>query len=126
MEEASTERGQIKFNLDPSSPESKIGFTTIEKEELETLAEEYGFPSLSAFLRYMVHLGMNTVVEQDPTKQLQDERDHDAVTIRELIPENKENAIDVRDELPDKFEDNVLDIVDEDPQINRDGWLVYR
>ena len=126
MEEASTERGQIKFNLDPSSPESKVGFTTIEKEELKTLAEEHGFPSLSAFLRHMVYLGMNTVVEQDPTKQLQDETDHDAVTVRELIPEGEENAIDVRDELPDKFEDNVLDIVDEDPKINREGWLVYR
>jgi hypothetical protein len=126
MEEASTERGQIKFNLDPSSPGSKVGFTTIEKEELKTLAEQHGFPSLSAFLRHMVYLGMNTVVEQDPTKQLQDETDHDAVTVRELIPEGEENAIDVRDELPDKFENNVLDIVDEDPKINREGWLVYR
>lgn len=127
MEEATNERSQIKFNLNPSSPESKVGFSTteMEKDELKSLAEEHGFSSLSSFLRHMVYLGKNTLVEEDPTNQSQDAVNDNAVTIRELIPEGSENAIDVRDELPQKFEDSVLDIIDEDPEINREGWLIY-
>lgn len=126
MEKATTDRDQVKFLLDPSSQESRVGYTTLEKEELDELAEEYGFPSRSSFLRHMVQLGMNTLVQQDPTRKTAIQSEDSAVTIRELIPKGKENAVDVRDELPELIEEQLLDIVDRDTVVEREGWMVYR
>lgn len=126
MEKATTDRDQVKFLIDPSSQESRVGYTTLEKEELDELADEYGFPSRSSFLRHMVQLGMNTLVQQDPTSKTSGQSEDSAVTIRELIPEGEKNAVDIRDELPELIEQQLLDIVDQDPEIERDGWMVYR
>jgi len=123
----STERQRLVFRLNPDDPDSQVTFRTTRRDELEEIYEEYGFPSRSAFLRCMVQLGIENlkreyVQEENP----QDVERSESITIREMIPKGEENAVDVRDELPEMIENDLLDIVDQDPEINRSGWKVYR
>jgi len=95
---------------------------------MDEIYEEYGFPSRSAFLRCMVELGIQNLTKD----YLQDEHDTqeaegvEAKTIREMVPQGEENAVDVRNKLPEMIENELLDIVDQDPEIKRSGWEVYR
>lgn len=121
----------INFRIDPDRRESQVRFneTVDTKEELDEKAQEYGFHSRAAFLRHMVRLGMNTLVEQDPVKNDQSSKtpDEKPVTIRELVPEGEENAVDMTDEFWEEIlRDRMLDIVEEDPEIKRDGYSVYK
>lgn len=102
-----------------------ITSTELQLNELDDAAQKYDFASRSEAARYFMNLGMRSFVANDPRNQSRSENDN-AVTIRELIPEGKENAISIRDELSELIDDNILDIVDNDPEINRDGWEVYR
>jgi len=102
-----------------------ITSTELQLNELDEAAERYDFASRSEAARFFLNLGMRSFVANDPRNQSRSEED-DAVTIRELIPEGKENAISIRDELPKLIDDNILDIVDNDPEIKREGWEVYR
>ncbi len=102
-----------------------ITSTELQLNELDDAAQKYDFASRSEAARYFMNLGMRSFVANDPRNQSRSESDN-AVTIRELIPEGKENAISIRDELSELIDDNILDIVDNDPEINRDGWEVYR
>lgn len=125
------EKDSIGFDIEPGNPESNMSWRApvTTKEELEEKVDEYGFPSRAAFLRHMVRLGMNTLVEQDPvnTNQNTGDQEGDPVTIRELIPEGEENAVDMTDELWDEIlRDRMLDIVEQDPEIERDGFRIYR
>jgi len=78
----------------------------------------------------MVELGIQNLTKE----YLQEEgKDHtqksegpEAITIREMVPEGEDNAVDVRNELPQMIESDLLDIVDQDPEINRSSWEVYR
>jgi hypothetical protein len=100
--------------------------------ELETdppmAIDRDGFPSRSAFLRCMVELGIQNLTKDylQNEEGTQDVGRSDAKTIREMVPEGKENAVDVRNELPEMIENELLDIVDQDPEIKRSGWEVYR
>jgi hypothetical protein len=102
------------------------GYETIRKDEIEEYVEKYGFPSKAAFFRAALSAGIATMEHLDPHEVDSNSQAPDAVTIRDLIPDGKENAVDVRDELPEMIEDDLLDIVDNDPEIVRDGWLVYK
>lgn len=128
------DRDRISFHIDPNDPKGQEGSLSWReplgtKEEIDEKAEEYGFPSRAAFLRCMLRLGMNTLVEQDPIKSdySSEPQEEDPVTIRELIPDGEENAVDITDELwEDILRDEMLDIVEQDPAIKRDGFSVYK
>ena len=123
-----TERHRLVFRMNPDDPDSTVSFRTTRRDEMDEVYEEYGFPSRSAFLRCMVELGIQNLTKD----YLQDESDTqdsggiEAKTIREMVPEGEENAVDVRNELPEMIENELLDIVDQDPEIKRSGWEVYR
>ena len=127
-----TERHRMVFRMNPEDPDSQMSFRTTRRDEMDKIYGEYGFPSRSAFLRCMVELGIQNLTkdylhdENDPEDCSQEVRDSEAKTIREMIPEEKENAVDVRNELPGMIEEELLDIVDQDPEIKRSGWEVYR
>ena len=96
-------------------------------EEFVEFADTY-FHSKSAAARHLIALGMRSFVQNDPRNmpETPDQQDSSAVTIRELIPEGEENAVDIRDELLEKIDDQLLEIVNSDPEITLDGWEVYR
>lgn len=129
--ELEVERKNISFTID-STPNDRVQdslrVAAHEKERLEELAEEQGFPSRSAFIRTMVYLGLNTFVEQHPSNtETEHENETDAVTIRELVPEGEENAVGLTDEfLEDIVKERMIDIVENDPEIERDGLKIYR
>lgn len=125
------ERETIAFRLDPSEPESQVKWraATGTKEEIDKKAEKNGFPSRSAYLRTMFRLGENTLIEQDPTKKSStaETQDDNSVTIRELVPEGQENAVDMTDEFWEEIlRDEMLNIVEQDPEIKRDGYDIYK
>jgi len=128
-----TESEHIGFEINPQSPGTdQIAFNggSGSRERYNKLAEEYGFPSRAAFLRHMVQLGMNTLVEQDPTNKQSSTttaQNDDPVTIRELIPEGEENAVDITSEFWEEIlRDEILDIVEQDPEIKRNGFYAYK
>lgn len=126
--EGTTERHRLVFRMIPDDPDSQVSFRTTRKNKIDEISDEYGFPSRSAFLRSMIELGIQNLTKEylqyeDDTRCVSDS---EAATIREMIPEGEENAVDVRDDLPEIIEKKLLDIVDDDPEINRSGWEVYR
>lgn len=128
---STVERDDISVRLDPERIKSKVQWTGAvgRRGELDDLAEEYGFPSRSAFLRCMIRMGMNSLVENDPVEANQRSKTQDdtAVTIRDLIPEGEENAVDMTDEFWDEIlRDQMLDIVEQDPNIERSGYKIHR
>jgi hypothetical protein len=101
-----------------------LQFTTAEhhKEELKEAAEELGL-SRSAAIRHWIEIGRRSTIVNDPRND--PERKSESNPVKELIPEGKENSVDIRDELPQLIEDALIDIVDEDDEIQRDGFEVY-
>ena len=128
-----TESEHIGFEINPQTGGShqivwKGGSGS--REKYDKLTEEYGFTSRAAFLRHMVHLGMNTLVEQDPTNKQSSTttaQNDNPVTIRELIPQGEENAVDITSEFWEEvLRDEILDIVEQDPEIKRNGFYAYK
>lgn len=126
------DRGTTRVDIMPDPDPDRDGYIGYRGNDphvdrITELKEEYDFPSRAAFLRCMVQLGMNSMVQNDPRnkKRIGNPGD-EPVTIRELVPEGKENSVDLREELPTIIEEKLLDIVDEDDQINRDGWSVWK
>jgi metal-responsive CopG/Arc/MetJ family transcriptional regulator len=123
-----TERHRLIFRMDPDDPDTKVSFRTTRRDEIDEIYEEYGFPSRSAFLRCMVELGLQNLTKDyyQNEDEVQDAEESEAKTIREMIPQGEENAVDVRNDLPEMIENELLDIVDRDAKIKRSGWKVYR
>ncbi len=121
------EKERLSFRLDPDDPET-VSPIVLEKEELKEYAEEFGFPSLSAFLRSMIYMGMRASVDENPyNKETQSTEPDQAATIREFVPEGEENAVDMTDEFWDDILRNaMLDVVENDPEINRDGFMIHK
>jgi DNA-binding MarR family transcriptional regulator len=99
-------------------------FSTAEhhKEELTEAAEELGM-ARSAAIRHWIEIGRRSMIENDPRNK--PEQKSESNPIRDLIPKGEDNAVDIRDELPQLIEDALIDIVDEDEEITRDGFDVY-
>lgn len=104
--------------------DKNLQFTTSEhhKEKLAEAAEELGVPR-SAAIRHWIEIGRRSTIVNDPRNNPHQE--YESNPIKELIPEGEENAVDIRDELPKLIEDALIDIVDEDDEIQRDGFEVY-
>lgn len=126
------DRGTTRVDIIPDPDPDKDGYIGYRGNDphvdrINELKEKYNFTSRAAFLRCMVQLGMNSMVQNHPKNRRQVGNPGDEpVTIRELVPKGEENSVDVRDELPSIVEEKLLDIVDEDDQINRDGWSVWK
>lgn len=101
-----------------------LTFTTAEhhKQELKEAAEELGL-SRAAAIRHWIEIGRRSTIINDPRND--PERKSGSNPVKELIPEGEENSVDLRDELPQLIEDALIDIVDEDDDIQRDGFEVY-
>lgn len=101
-----------------------------DKEMFNKLKEQYGFAKDSQAGRTFLKLGMMSIVDNDPRHSMSskaDDKGVDPVTIRELIPEGEENAVDITDEFwAEVLRKRMLDIVEDDPEIHRNGFEVYR
>lgn len=101
-------------------------------DTVDKFVEQSGYPNRSAAIRSLVCLGMYAYTHNDPRNQTGSdensggENSFSPKTIREFIPEGKESAVSIQDELPSQIEKELLDVVEEDPKINRDGWEVYK
>jgi len=100
-------------------------FADVHKEELTQAAKDLGFSSRAQAIRHWVEIGRKATIETDP-RQNEVNTDTDAKTIREMVPKGKENAVDMRDELIEIIEHEILEIVTDDDKIKKDGWKVYR
>jgi hypothetical protein len=72
---------------------------------------------------------MMSAVDNDPRHSTasQPSEEFSPVTIRQLIPEGTENAVEMTDEFWEQIlRDEMLDIVSDDPEIKRDGFKIYR
>lgn len=102
--------------------------TEKQRERYEEFVKEHEFSSRAEGLRYLLNLGLRSAIQNDPTASDQDEAakiEESAATIRDFIPEGEENKIDMKDELPEIIKNEILDVVEEDPKINRDSFEVY-
>lgn len=103
-----------------------VKFTTANWEEYERLREEYNFTSDSAAARCFINLGMRSFVANHPTKETTNQTQEGGPQISDFVPDGEEDSIHMFDELPEVIRENVVDIVDEDPEISRDGNKVYK
>lgn len=99
-------------------------------EELEEFAEEYDFSTRAACARYLVQMGMHAMRTEDPRNNAPEQgQKHSAPKITDYIPEGEENAIELRggeDSLINKIEDDLLEAVQNDPEVVLNGWRVYK
>ncbi len=116
-------RDTVRVEFDTRGDNNHV-FTTAEhhKEELKEAAEELGLPR-SAAIRHWIEIGRRSTIVNDP--RTDPDRASESNPIKELIPKGEENSVDLRDELPKLIEDALIDIVDEDDEIKRDGFEVY-
>lgn len=98
------------------------------KASLEGEAEERGM-SVSQLARLYIQVGRKLYDLYDPRngeKSPDRNNTEDTETpFRTQVPEGVENAISL-DELVERVDDYIFDIVEEDPTLNRDGREVYK
>jgi hypothetical protein len=98
------------------------------KEELEKEAEEHGI-STSALIRKYIIAGRRLSQLYDPRERGLEQENTSSKNqlnhIRQRVPEGEENAISL-DELGKQLQDDIIDIVEQDEEIKRDGWEIYR
>lgn len=115
-----------KKATDRESP-MDIKFNTLQWERFEKLKEKNGFSNEATAARYFLNLGMRAIIETDPRTNREAAKSKDSVPkVRDYVPEGKENAVDLKDELPEIIAENMLDIAEADDKINRDGFEVWR
>jgi hypothetical protein len=113
--------------------DGKFGFSTTEfhKEELEEEADEMGV-SLSQACRHWIAVGRKLNTELDPRDEVINHESNDEPLedlVYHSIPEDEENAEDIDeliDKIQQKIDDEILDIVQDDPRIQRDGWEIHK
>lgn len=111
--------------------DSKIGtrLTEPDRELFDELKQRYNFASDSEAGRCFMKLGMMSAIDNDPRHAAKSDttEDFSPVTIRQLVPEEAENAVDATNEFWDQIlRDEMMDIVLEDPEIHRDGVDIYK
>jgi len=118
---------RMQFTISPDGENLNIRTPKLEKERIDNLVDEYGFQSRASFCRHMIYLGINTLVENDPSnKDYSESTNNEAVTIREITPKGEENAVEIDDFWEEIMKNKFLDIVENDPEIKREGFSVYR
>lgn len=115
--------------------DGRIGFSTtgFHKENLKEEADKMGL-SLSAACRYWISSGLRLHDELDPRNgdfEPTTTEESDALTsfIVSSIPEGEDNAEhmdEIIEQLQDEIEDRFLDVIEDQDNINRDGWEVSK
>ena len=106
---------------------AKVSFNKVEWDRFEQLKEEYGFKSNAGAIRYFLNIGMRSIVDTDPRNNTKTaDGQSTAPKIRDYVPEGRENAVDLKDELPEIIAAEMLDIVEADDQIKRDKFEVWK
>lgn len=126
-----TERVNFKIephsDADTKSQTMKIQMPKSGKKEIDKTAEELGFQNKSAAYRYFITLGMNAIVETDPRNQSVelDLEEYRPMTIRDVLPKEKESAVDIRTELLDKIDERLFEELQNDPAVKTEGWSAW-
>lgn len=129
------EQPTVAFNLqtdaDSEAFNDTLHFVTsaAHKKEIKERADELGFSSMSEAARYFITLGMYSFAQTDPRNNVGDSStgDHDPLTIREIIPEGRENALNTRDEeVLEEIDKHLAEELSKDPEIEQEGWEVWR
>lgn len=97
-------------------------------QELQDAADALGYTSRSAAYRAFLTIGMNAIFHMDPRSgdEGKSAEGHDPLTLRDVLPNSKENALNVREgELLDKLDDRLAEEIAEDPVIKQEGWKVW-
>lgn len=120
---------RVTVTLPQQGEEAYLRLGEPDMDTFEELKEQYGFSSKSEAGRCFLKLGMMSAVDNDPRHSTTSEvgEEFSPVTIRQLIPEGDENAVDMTDEFwQEVLRDEMVDIVEDDPEIKRDGFKIYR
>lgn len=99
-----------------------------DKDTFDELKEQYGFAFDSEAARCFLKLGMMSAVDNDPRHSTTSQPGEEVspVTLRELIPEGAENAVEIDEFWQQILRDEMMDIAIDDPEIKRDGLKFYR
>jgi hypothetical protein len=123
------DRENLTFVLsDGSTPNTTVDEVTIDR--IDEFSERYDFGTRSAAVRELIRMGLNSVLMNDPRTHPSTDGEQnegsDSVKLKQFVPVGKENAIEVRPELVERIENGLLEAVQDDPDIEMDGWEVYR
>jgi hypothetical protein len=133
--EASKTDMAARIQIDPKNAAEEDGHglsiypNHLQWDRFHQLKDHYNFSSNASAARYFLNIGMLSVEKNDPRNNNSEQADNQsdsAPTIREFVPEGRDNAVDLKDDLPEVIRENMLDIVESDPKINRDGFEVWR
>ncbi|WP_262181331.1 hypothetical protein [Haloarcula laminariae] len=119
----------VKITLPEQDDEIGTRLPEPDGEMFDKLKEKYNFPYDSEAARCFLKLGMMSAVDNDPRHVTASETNEDfsPVTIRQLVPEGADNAVDMTDEFWEQIlRDEMMDIVADDPAIHRDGFKIYK
>ncbi|WP_430506576.1 hypothetical protein [Haloparvum sp. PAK95] len=125
---------EVGFTIKPDSdPDSQftnrnVAVTEATLEEIQEAIETHGFDNQSEGIRYFLTLGMRAFVETDPrNKKSRDEGgSYTPLTIRDLLPDSKEDALNMREgEVLDEIDERLAEEITEDPKIAQEGWEVW-
>lgn len=122
-------RFTIKSTEDADTKDTRIDIKTSEpnKKEIEEKAEQLGFENFSQACRYFINIGMHSFQETDPRRDLDEgTSNYTPLTIRDVLPDEKENALNMRDgEVRDAIDELLAEEISQDPKIKQEGWEVW-
>ena len=119
---------RVKITLPEQGEEISVVVPEPDKDTFDELKKQYGFTYDSEAARCFLKLGMMSAVDNDPRHSTtsQSSEDFSPVTIRQLIPEGAENAVEIDEFWEQILRDEMMDIAIDDPEIKRDGLKFYK
>lgn len=134
-DEGQDELDQLTIKIRPDSDtqtyDTQIGVVLTEatKDELNEAAERLGFNQRASAYRYFLTMGVNAIVETDPRSSIstqESDTQYESLSIRDVLPDNKEKSLNIKnDEVVEAVGEELLDEVNNDPKIRKDGWNVW-
>jgi hypothetical protein len=128
-EEANERLRRLGFEVDGYTLSLDAPEITVER--VDKFADEYNFSTRSAALRHLISTGLQAAVMDDPrtpspTDTESEDETSESVKLKDFVPVGRANAVDVRDDLIEEIDESLLEAVQKDPDIEMDGWEVYR
>jgi hypothetical protein len=119
---------EMDITLPKQGERIRVNVPEPDKNTFDELKEQYGFSYDSEAARCFLKLGMRSAVDNDPRHSTtsQSSEDFSPVTIRQLIPEGAENAVEIDEFWEQILRDEMMDIAIDDPEIKRDGLKFYK
>lgn len=119
---------QTTWCLEPGGGKVGVKVPNQLREEVEEAVELYNFESKSAAVRHFVAIGLRCVMETDPRNDRSGEGggEYSPLTIRDVLPNSKEDALSLRDEeVLERLDEVLVEEVANDPKIEQEGWEVW-